>query len=187
MRLIALLAPVALGSALLACSPQDEATGGEVPEATDGGITKRVVNLDASGITIPPQDGDAEMVVPFGSVRAATEDTLSAALGSIKDRQVNGECPAGPIRSTNYDGITLNFQKDKFVGWFANGGDYLPDASRAELTGDRADMTAVEDSTLGAEYIIGSEGGSTISLLFADKTESAQPTAMWAGVNCLFR
>lgn len=187
MRLIALLAPVALGSALVACSPQDEASGDDMVEAADSGITKRVVNLDASGITIPPQDGDAEMVVPFGSVRAATEDTLSAALGSIKDRQANGECPAGPISSTNYDGITLNFQKDKFVGWFANGGDYLPDSTRAELTGDSGDMTAVEDSTLGAEYIIGNEGGNTISLLFSDDTEEAKPTAMWAGVNCLFR
>lgn len=187
MRLIALLAPVALGSALLACSPQDEATGDEAADATDAGITKRVVNLDATGITIPPQDGDAEMVVPFGSVRAATEDTLSAALGSIKDRQANGECPAGPIRSTNYDGITLNFQKDKFVGWFANGGDYLPDATRSELSGDGGAMTAVEDSTLGAEYIIGGEAANSISLLFSDDTEGAKPTAMWAGVNCIFR
>ena len=166
MRLIALL-PAA---ALLACSPQGEESA---TETDTGGITKRVVNLDATGITIPPQDGDEEMVVPFGSVRAATEDTLSSALGSIKDRQANAECPAGPIRSTNYDGITLNFQKDKFVGWYTNGGDYLPDSSRAELAGDQVEMMPVEDSTLGAEYVIGGETGSTISLIFADDSEGA--------------
>ena len=48
-------------------------------------------------------------------------------------------------------------------------------------------MTAVEDSSLGAEYVIGNEGGNTLSLLFSDDSESAKPTAMWAGVNCIFR
>ena len=54
MRLIALL-PAA---ALLACSPQGEESA---TETDTGGITKRVVNLDATGITSPPQDGDEEM------------------------------------------------------------------------------------------------------------------------------
>lgn len=177
----------AFAAAIAACSPQSGEAEGEAAADDAPAITKQVVNLDANGITIPPQDGEEGMVVPFGSVRAATEDTLSAALGSIKDRETNGECPVGPMRSTRYDGITLNFQGDKFVGWFANGGDYLPDMSRADLSGEREDMTAVEDSTLGAEYIIGSEGAGTISLLFAEEAETARPTAMWAGVNCIFR
>ena len=187
MNRTAFIASAAMATMLLACTPPGGREGGNAADDAAPAITKRIVNLDANGISIPPQDGDAELVVPFGSLRAATEDTLSAALGSIKDRQANGDCPAGAISSTRYEGIMLNFQKDKFVGWYADGGDYLPTPSRAELTGDRDDVLPVEKSTLGAEYVIGTDAAGTISLLFADGTDSAKPTAMWAGVNCIFR
>lgn len=159
---------------------------GAAEEAVQSPV-KLNVNLDATGITVPAQ-GDIEAnIIPFGTVRANAEDALHAALGSVKDRQGNAGCPAGPMSSTKYDGITLNFQKDKFVGWFADGGDYLPDLPRAELAEASGGLTRVDESTLGVEYFAGENEGSTISFLFAGEGEDANPSAMWAGVNCIFR
>ncbi|TNE62142.1 MAG: hypothetical protein EP341_00420, partial [Sphingomonadales bacterium] len=115
MRFLALV-PIA---GLLACSPfsgNQQEDGGANPAVQSP--ARLSVNLDATGITVPAQ-GDIETnIIPFGTVRANAEDALHAALGSVKDRQGNAGCPAGPMSSTKYDGITLNFQKDKFVGWY---------------------------------------------------------------------
>ncbi|WP_427967176.1 hypothetical protein [Altererythrobacter sp.] len=184
MKRIAIL-PLA---ALLACSPQAGENEGEMAVAERSpDITKLMVDLGANGITIPAQDGDEARVVPFGTVRATTEDSLVAALGNVKDRQTNKECPAGPVSSTTFDGITLNFQSDKFVGWSASGSDYVPDLTRAELSGEDNRLKPVEDSSLGAEYFIGDDEDGTISLLFDSDDEASKPNSMWAGVNCIFR
>ncbi|MFZ9395470.1 MAG: hypothetical protein ACO25F_05335 [Erythrobacter sp.] len=145
------------------------------------------VNLDATGITIPEQEGSRLVEVPFGTARAQTEDALASALGSIKDRGANTECPAGPVSFTNYDGIVLNFQGDKFVGWLADGGDYVPAMARKEMAESSGGLTAVEGSSLGAEYVLGKQGEATISFLFDGPGEAARVTRLWAGVTCIYR
>ena len=173
---------------LIACAPE---TGEEaIPqpaEAEAPAPARPSVNLDASGITVPLQPGSELIEVPFGTARAEVENALARALGSIKDRGANTECPAGPVSTTVYDGIVLNFQRDAFVGWLADGGDYVPAMSRKELAANSGGLTAVEGSSLGAEYTLGKAGEATITFLFDGSGEAARVTRLWAGTNCILR
>lgn len=174
--------------ALAACSPQagEEGAGGD-PAGTAPQAVKPSVNLDATGITVPAQAGNEAILVPFGTVREDTENALSRALGSIKDRQSNRDCPAGPMKTTVYDGIVLTFQGDEFVGWMADGGDYVPGMTRAELAANSGGLTPVADSSLGAEFVLGQDEEATITFLFDGAGEAARPVRLWAGANCIFR
>lgn len=174
--------------ALIACAPEAGDEAAAEPAAVQAPAPQRPsVNLDASGITVPLQPGSALIEVPFGTARAEVENALASALGSIKDRGANTECPAGPVSTTVYDGIVLNFQGDKFVGWLADGGDYVPAMARKELAASSGGLTAVEGSSLGAEYYLGKEGEPVISFLFDGPGDAARVTRLWAGTNCIYR
>ncbi len=174
--------------ALLACAPEAGEQAAEEPaEAAAPEPARPSVNLDADGITVPAQPSSALIEVPFGTARAEVEDALASALGSIKDRGANTECPAGPVSTTSYDGIVLNFQRDRFIGWLADGGDYIPAMTRKELAASSGGLTAVEGSSLGAEYYLGKDGEPVISFLFDGPGEGARVTRLWAGTNCIFR
>lgn len=174
--------------ALLACSPAaDEGAAEEAAVAPAPEPAKPSVNLDATGITVPAQDGQAAVQVAFGTERGQVEDALASVLGSIKERASQSECPAGVISTTVYDGIVLNFQGGKFVGWMASGGDYVPDLPRAELAEAAGGLTEVTDSTLGAEFYLGKEGEAVISFLFDSDGDTARVSRLWAGTNCILR
>ena len=175
--------------ALIACAPEAGKEAAPEPvEAEAPAPARPSVNLDASGITVPLQPGSELIEVPFGTARAEVENALASALGSIKDRGANTECPAGPVSTTVYDGIVLNFQSDKFVGWLADGGDYVPAMARKELAANSGGgLIAVEGSSLGAEYYLGKAGDPVISFLFDGPGEAARVTRLWAGTNCILR
>ncbi len=146
---------------------------------------KHLVDLQAVGLAVPPQGGDEQLDVPFGSRRAAAEATLAGVLGEVLESGANAECPAGPVESTSYEGLTLNYQEDAFAGWMAEA-PYLPPETRAELLGQDG-IALVEDSTLGEEFVIGDPAGLSISGLFDGAGDDARVIRMWAGVNCIFR
>ena len=106
-------------------------------------------------------------------------------LGEVLESGANAECPAGPVESTSYEGLTLNYQEDAFAGWMAEA-PYLPPETRAELLGQDG-IALVEDSTLGEEFVIGDPAGLSISGLFDGAGDDARVIRMWAGVNCIFR
>ncbi len=180
-----LLLPLSL--ALAACSPGGE--GEQAQQQPDSPVAvdklKHLVDLEAVGLSVPPQAGDEQMDVPFGSRRAAAEATLASVLGEVLETGANAECPAGPVETTSYEGLTLNYQEGVFVGWMATA-PYLPPQGRRELAG-RDDLTLVEDSTLGEEFAIGDPAALSISGLFDGAGDDARVARMWAGVNCIFR
>lgn len=180
---------VAASLALAACGDTEEAaTADEATPGVEAAIAAeetQTIDLQASGLVLPPQGGNEALEVPFGSNRAAAETTLGIVLGEVVSRGENDECSAGPIQTTEYDGLTLNFQDSDFVGWFARD-PYLPPETRLGLL-SAGGIEMVEDSTLGEEFIIGAAEGPVISGLFDGSGDEARVQHLWAGTNCLFR
>ncbi|TIX50289.1 hypothetical protein [Alteraurantiacibacter aquimixticola] len=195
MRHAGLLLPVLL---LAACGqsgeggasgaePDGEAAVSDAVAADEASLgPKDMIDLQASGITVPAQDGDETLEVPFGSLREATEATLAGVLGDVLSRQEYEECPGGPLAVTEYAGLSLTFNEDdRFVGWFARA-PYTPADSRSAMLAADGVMLE-EDSTLGEEFTIGDPAGPIISGLFAGEGDDAAVEALWAGTNCIFR
>ena len=181
---------ITLTPALVLCACDAGITSDEIatPPTADAAPElgpKDSIDLQAGGLAVPAQDGDEVLEVPFGSMRAAAEATLADVLGEVVSRTENAECGAGPLQLTQYNGLTLNFQDGRLVGWFARD-PYLPTALRDELlAGDGIVM--VPESTLGEEFEIGDPPGAAISGVFASEDSDAKVTGLWAGTNCLFR
>ena len=164
---------------------QDIATA---PEAAATPATlgpKATIDLQASGLTVPAQDGDETMEVPFGSQRAAAEATLAGVLGEMVSRGGSGNCPSRTLSNTEYAGLTLYFADDRFVGWFASD-PYIPVATREDML-SAGGAVMVEGSTLGSEFTIGDPQGRVISGLFDGDGEGATVENLWAGEACIFR
>ncbi len=181
MRRFALLA---LPLMLAACS-QEAAEEAEAPvDEVAAPAENATLDLQATGIIIPAQNGIEELAAPFGSARAATEATMGNVLGAVLEQGVDADCGAGPMQYTTYDGITLNFQDDTFVGYSASA-PYVPRLTRAEMLAD-PEVALVEDSTLGDEFTIGS-GEAIISGVFNTANDQDLVSSLWAGAVCVYR
>ena len=174
---------------LAACQQPAQEPAAEAPADAPAdpvdGASKASVQLGGGGIVVPAQGGDAQLELPFGSTRAATETSLAAVLGEQTGTGAVEECPAGPSETAEYADMQLTFQDDKFVGWMAEG-IYLPTENLGQLKASGG-LAAVEGSTLGAEYVMGEEGGPIITVLFTGNEDGAMAERMWAGTNCIFR
>ena len=177
--------------ALAACEqPVAEAEAEAEPAAPVGAdpidaATKASVQMNGSGIVVPAQNGDEQLEVPFGSMREAAETSLAAVLGEQTGTNTLEECPMGPASTSAYADMILTFQDDRFVGWMAEG-QYLPTETLGEFQAQDG-VTAVEDSTLGAEYTMGTDDGPIITVLFDGDGDEARADKMWAGSICIFR
>ena len=170
------LAFLALPLMLTACmeEPQDApAPAEETPEQME----EASLDLQASGLIIPAQNGFEQFDIPFGSMRAATEQTLAPVLGEpVAENQPN-DCG---LTTTSYEGMALHFRDDQFVGYFANA-PYVPELSREEMLADPA--VQMIDSTIDGEFTIGTDPENTIGGLFVGD----EVRALYAGENCIAR
>ncbi len=180
--------------ALAACSANDGAgeegagQGDAAQPAVDAPAlpgTSATIDLQATGLVIPPQMGTDLLEVPFGSLRAGAETSLAVTLGDVRARTSNDECPAGPLAMTEYEGLTLTFQDDRLVGWSAHD-PYLPEATRGDMLA-AGEATMFADSSLGEEFTIGQDPGPYISGMFDGGGDDAHVEMLWAGTNCIFR
>lgn len=158
-----------------AVPPGEEPAAGPEPAALD---------LEAAGIIIPPQNGYEQLDVPFGSSRIGTEATLQNVLGDpVATYDADGDCGLARVE---FEGLTIHFDKaNEFVGYYATA-PFVPMLNRAEMLAD-AQVTPVQDSTLGEEFVIGDTSGPVVAGLFAGVEESAAVSSLWAGENCIFR
>lgn len=160
--------------------------------AESGGDEGETVVSDAR--PIPALDGEGlRMVIPsgatrliaFGSGRQVVENALGRSLGKGGTRSSNRECGAGPMEFSTIDGLTLNFQEGKFVGWNIDGTLGLTTIDGMGVGSNRAVLEqsrtlAMQDSTLGKEFRSGGIGG------FLDE-EGDTVTMLYAGTQCFFR
>ena len=146
--------------------------------------------VEADGLRLVDPASGAARPLPFGMA----QDQLLAILESFRgpaDGGTNSECAEGPIDYAAWaDGLTLNFQEERFVGWalderaegaHATMSGIGPGSTRAELEAVSAEV-AVEQTSLGTEFSAGGIGG-----LLDGESPDARVTAMWAGVTCSFR
>lgn len=182
MRRLALLAlPLMLAACGDAPGEGGQGTPPEEPETAP--VEEVSLDLQGTGIVVPAQDGFEEYAVPFGSTRIPTEATLGNVLGEVvESSETANDCG---LTYTSYDGLTLNFRDDQFVGYWAES-PYADIGTRADvLAGENIAM--VEDSTVGEEFTIGVPEGPVIAGLFTGTGDDATVRALWAGENCIAR
>lgn len=189
---------------LAACKPAaDKAPAEKEPAAppmpaakADGpAAATTAVGLDGEGLRFIDKASGKASLLAFGTPRAQAEEALARVMGTLDDRSTNEECGAGTMEFTRFDAMTLNFQQDKFVGWFLGnepGADHYSTMSGIAIgttrakTGESVKLVAIEDSTLGEEFSLG-EGENVVGGMFAAPGETAKIDALFAGTNCFFR
>lgn len=186
MRRLALIAlPLMLAACGDASDGTDDGTGLVADSAAgeENPMADATIELQGTGIVIPAQAGFEELAVPFGSARAPTEATLGNVLGSAVDES-NTPNDCG-LTYTAYDGVSLNFRDGQFVGYWAEA-PYVPETTRAAMLAD-ANISLVEDSTVGEEFVMGAAEVPDIGGLFDGEGDDAGVQALWAGENCIAR
>lgn len=171
-------------------APPVPAAKADGPAAATTGVA-----LDGEGLRFVDKASGKASLLAFGVPRAQAETALANVAGQADDRSTNDECGAGPMQFTRYDAMTLNFQDDKFVGWFLGnepGAAAYSTASGIAIgttrakAGESVSIIDVEDSTLGEEFSLG-EGENVVGGMFAAPGGSAKVDALFAGTNCFFR
>jgi len=201
------LTTIAMLALLAACKPAAETpatpdegevpTAPEMPQAAAEGpaAATTAIGLDGAGLRFVDTASGKTSLLAFGVPRAQAEEALARVEGAADDRSSNEECGAGTMDFTRYNAMTLNFQDDKFAGWFLGnepGADRYTTMSGIGVGTTRAAakqsvaIVDVEDSTLGEEFTIGS-GDDAIGGMFAAPGDAAKVEALFAGANCFFR
>ncbi|NCP18747.1 MAG: hypothetical protein GW855_06270 [Erythrobacter sp.] len=171
--------------------PSEPVTEEQIAAQTPNAPTERPIDLLAEGVVIqPPEAGGRAYVLDFGDPEDDVVEALTMVFGGPQFGS-NAECGAGPMEFATFDQFVANFQDDRFVGWSVNG-----PTDRASFSGPEgvtlgmaaADLrklptyAALDDSTLGEEFMLGS-GEMMVSGLIEDN----QVAVMWGGANCNFR
>ena len=128
--------------------------------------------------------------IPFGRTRSEVLAILERVRGPA-GKGTNKDCGAGPVQYANWpDGLSLVFQRDRFVGWGLDGrtagaistaGSIGPGSTREALDGTYGNVE-VSKTTLGDEFSAGGFFG-----LLDGPNATSRITDMWAGVNCVAR
>jgi len=175
--------PIAIAAILLAaCDSGTVPPPGQQSQVDDGPpVASNEVVLRGDGLTA----GVESFYFSAGEneVRGALETTL----GAEQSVAQNKECGAGPMSFVGYPGgLTANFQESRLVGWNI--------ADRSEAIGVVGDLVigtprqdavttdgfvALEPTTLGEEFALGSEIGGFI--------DNDMVVMLYAGSQCFFR
>ena len=196
---------IAMLGLLAACKPAEKHAADEtavpsapsMPEAKADGpaAATTAVALDAEGLRFIDKTSGKASLLAFGTPRKQAEEALARVAGVVDDRSDNDECGAGPMQFSRFDAMTLNFQDDKFVGWFLGdeaGAEFYSTVSGIGIGTTRAKASASatvvdhKDSTLGEEFSLGT-GDAAIGGMFAEPGQDAKIEALFAGANCFFR
>ncbi len=176
-----------IGAAALALSACDS---GKVPSPADrqSGAADVVADVDLQQVTLRG-DGLTSGAESFFFAAGETEvkTALTASLGEASDTGENSECGAGPMAYANYPGgLTVNFQNGSLVGWVLQGEeDTISVSADVEIGTPRAEAEAleryiaIEDSTLGEEFVISGD--------LAGFIEDDAVSMLYSGVQCFFR
>ena len=198
MRAILSLPVLAL---LVACAPEGEDAPQPVPTAspvateTPVAVAKPTlaagqrISLSANGLVI---GSPAATTIVFESAQDETERRISAILGPLERREVNGECGAGRMEFSHWGPLQLSFAEDRLIGWYLTGPGSIvttdgiaPGLTRAQLETERS--VVMEDSTLDYEFSYGTPDGGQIYGFFSGGGADATVEALHAGYNCFFR
>jgi hypothetical protein len=168
------------------------AVAGNSPVHLQTAKSKPVLALDLGGLRLVNTATGATRSLSFGMKEADVLSVLTNLRGRPRNRGVNEECGAGPLGFAQWkDGLTLQFQNDRFVGWSVN--DRSPGSNRLTTIagiGVASTRTAlqtaytvtVSQTSLGTEFTAGQLGG-----LLSSTRQNARVTDLWSGTTCNFR
>ncbi|WBY15975.1 aspartate-semialdehyde dehydrogenase [Erythrobacteraceae bacterium WH01K] len=176
---LAAFAPAAL--ALAACSAEAPPPYEQQPGGAGAAVQAQAVILTGEGLVIGGE------TLPFSVEREIVENALQGVIGEVADRSDNGECGAGPMSFSQFgEGFTVNFQQDRFVGWYLQDpdadiatADGVSVGTRRTIVEGETGFAPISDSTLGKEFAL---GGSIGGFLDTDEV-----SGLYAGRNCFFR
>ncbi len=147
------------------------------------------LNVDGEGLRWFLQPNGSARPIPFGRTQGEVLASLETARGPAVEG-TNEDCGAGQVQFASWpDGLSLVFQKGRFVGWgldsranrsIATAAGIGPGATRAEL--EDAYRVTVSQTTLGTEFSTGDLHG-----VLGGRADNAIITDMWAGINCVAR
>ena len=165
------------------------ATAGAEPRGATATPPRLALDPDGLRWFLPPNG--AVRPLAFGTTQADVLASLERVRGDAADG-TNQDCGAGPVQYANWeDGLSLVFQKGRFVGWGLDGraksGITTADGigigtTRAQLNDAIGPPLEVRQTSLGTEFSAGQYHG-----LFDGAGTKARITDMWAGVSCVAR
>ena len=171
---------VGLGLIVSACSATGDGKEPDSPSVPF--VSGQGVGFEGEGTSV---------LLKFGASRAEVEQLFVDDGQQQPSITSNEECGAGSMQFLTFDnGLMLNFQSDKFVGWFLDGetpvktdkglgtGDLLREFSQVHKA------EPVAESTLGDEYYSTVD---SIGAFAGEVSEDALVEAIYAGTNCFFR
>ena len=151
---------------------------------------KVVLAVEGEGIRFFNPVTTTATPLPFGRPQSEVLATLERVRGPA-GKGINADCGAGPVQYANWpDGLSLVFQRDRFVGWSLDGraagaistaGSIGPGSTRAALDSTYGNVE-VRKTSLGDEFGAGGFFG-----LLDGPNATSRITNMWAGVNCVAR
>ena len=146
--------------------------------------------FQSSGAMLPGEAGIGYQRIEFGMDAAKVLAAVGQEFGGALGQDDAPECPAGPMHIAQFDGFSLAFQNDVWVGWFAS---EQPENARTVRTeggfapgSTNLDLPEVAerfpDSTLGEEFRLDGMQG-----LIDTHNGERQIVGRWSGINCIFR
>ena len=172
----------------MARAPEPGTAPSAKPSAAKPSSAPRLT-VDGDGLRWFLQPSGSARPIAFGSPQAGVIASMEAVRG-VADRGTNQDCGAGPVEYATWsDGLSLVFQKNRFVGWslsnrakdiITTAAGLGPGSTRAEL--ESAYSAAVSTTSLGYEFSAGAIHG-----VLDGGSASARITDMWAGVSCSAR
>lgn len=175
--------------ALASCGSQQE-----TEEVTPAEVAKPNAVLDPAGIRLPSVDDKTGRLIEFGTGRELVVPAVTEFIEQTATDGKNDECGAGPMEFVSIGDLTLNFQNDKFVGWFLDGPD--PELNTPEGVGvgsiketivARMPLEIQADSTLGIEFHSKRGKSGAISGFLSGTDGNGAIESMYSGTNCFFR
>lgn len=179
-----------------AAAPAARAPAAGEPGVVAPPASSQVLALSAEGLDLVNPANGAIRHLPFGVDMPLVIAAVTRIHGEPRERFENPECGAGALQTVTWgDGLTLQFQHDKLVGWSIDApavddgrtrrrlttvAGIGPGSTRTEL--EAAYATEVFASTIGTEF----SAGSLFGLLDSPRPD-ARVTFLWAGTTCIFR
>jgi len=127
----------------------------------------------------------------FGSGQNIVVSSIEQVFGPAESITEALECGAGPMTIASFDDFAVQFQDNRFIGWYyASSTPTLSTPSGVMVGISEADLVVVYegadifDETLGREFFFEVPAGFIAG--FISDTDAAV-TALYAGTNCFFR
>lgn len=121
--------------------------------------------------------------LPFGSARAAVVRELGKSLGPPTGSDRIDECGEGAMDFVRFGGLSVAFQDDRLVGWFARP-PFAGQTTQGLRVGEPRSALGpvpVEETSLGLEF----RDSSGVSGVLDESGDRI--AALWAGSACVFR